>query len=102
MNTSAPARPVITLRVAQHVLWHFGDTNLGVEPGGFWTAQFVALDRADLAHRAHLELAFPEEVAAFTAVKTEPWGIDWLRGIVKADLDDRDRGLDFDVTGAER
>lgn len=88
-------RPVITLEVAQQVLWHFGDTNLGVEPGGFWAAQLVAMTRADLQHRARLALAFPEHVAAVEAVKNQPWGLDWLRGIVKADLDGRDRGLDF-------
>jgi hypothetical protein len=102
-------RPTISLGVAQAVLWHFGDTNLGVEPGGFWTAQLVAMTRADLTNRAQLALAFPEHVAAVAAVKDEPWGLDWLRGIAKADLDNRERGLDFAVAcgpsaadGAER
>lgn len=93
-------RPVISLEVAQHVLWHFGDTNLGVEPGGFWAAQFVAMTRADLSNLARLRVAFPEHVAAVTAVKNEPWGLDWLRNIVKADLDGRERGLDFAAADA--
>lgn len=93
-------RPVITLEVARQVLWHFGDTNLGVEPGGFWQAQLIAMTRADLSNLARLRVAFPEHVAAVTAVKNEPWGLDWLRSIVKADLDGRERGLDFAAADA--
>lgn len=89
------SRPVISLEVAQRVLYHFGDTNLGVEAGGFFSALLVAISRADLLNRARLAEAFPEDVAAVAAVKDQPWGLDWLRGIVKADLDARDRGLDF-------
>ncbi len=88
-------RPVITLEAAQRVLWAFGDTNLGVEPGGFFSALHVAIQRADLENRARLAVAFPEDVAAVAAVKEQPWGLDWLRSIVKADLDGRERGLDF-------
>lgn len=104
--TDSIARPTISLETAQRVLWAFGDTNLGVEPGGFFSALHVAIQRADTENRARLAAAFPEDVAAVEAVKIQPWGLDWLRGIVKADLDARDRGLDFagiraDVPGFE-
>ncbi|WP_336642288.1 hypothetical protein [Microbacterium sp. MMO-56] len=98
--TDSIARPAITLEVAQHVLWHFGDTRLGLEPGDFWKAQLVAMTRADLQNRALLALAFPQHVAAVDAVKMQPWGLDWLRGIVKADLDGRERGFDFSAAVA--
>lgn len=102
--TDSIARPTISLEAAQRVLWAFGDTNLGVEPGGFFSALHVAIQRADLGNRARLAVAFPEDVAAVAAVKEKPWGLDWLRGIVKADLDGRERGLDFadtDLPGFE-
>ena len=100
--TDSIDRPTISLEAAQRVLWAFGDTNLGVEPGGFFSALHVAIQRADTVNRSRLAVAFPEDVAAVTAVKTEPWGLDWLRGIVKADLDARDHGLDFgDIPGFE-
>ncbi len=93
--TDSIVRPTISLEVAQHVLWHFGDTNLGIEPGSFRARLMVAASAADLENFARLQIGFPELMAAFDAVKREPWGLDWLRGIVKADLDGRDRGLDF-------
>lgn len=102
--TDSIVRPTISLEAAQRVLWAFGDTNLGVEPGGFFSALHVAIQRADLENRARLAAGFPEDVAAVEAVKNQPWGLDWLRGIVKADLDGRDRGLDFtaaDLPGFE-
>ena len=104
--TDSIARPTISLETAQRVLWAFGDTNLGVEPGGFFSALHVAIQRADTENRARLAVAFPEDVAAVDAVKMQAWGLDWLRGIVKSDLDNRDRGLDFagiraDVPGFE-
>jgi|GEM_PF-2238533 len=94
------SRPVVALDVARHVLWHFGDTNLGQEPGGFMSALLVAISRADALNGARLAAGFPAHVAAVTAVKNEPWGLEWLRGIVKADLDRRERGLDFTAAGA--
>ncbi len=90
------ARPSgVTVEVAQAVLWHFGDTNLGCEAGGFITALMVAIQRADLVNRARLAAGFPEFVVAVAAVKDEAWGLEWLRGIVKAELDGREQGLDF-------
>ena len=102
--TDSIDRPTISHETAQRVLWAIGDTNLGVEPGGFFSALRVAIQRADLENRARLAVAFPEDVAAVAAVKEKPWGLDWLRGIVKADLDGRERGLDFtaaDLPGFE-
>lgn len=88
-------RRAVSLEVARAVLYHYGDMNLGVEPGSFFRALLVAISRADLSNRELLSAGFPEYVAAVAAVKDEPWGLDWLRGIVKAELDGVDMGLDF-------
>lgn len=94
MNTVMD-RPVISLEVARHVLFHFGDTGLGVQPGHFVSRLLVLASSADTENLEKLRAGWPEYVAAFEAVSRKPWGLDWLRGIVKADLDKRDLGLDF-------
>lgn len=91
-------RRVVSLDAARAVLWFFGDRNLGQEPGGFFSTLIHAITRADLENRGRLALGFPEIVAAVAAVKDEPWGLEWLRSIVKAELDGIEQGLDF---GAE-
>lgn len=90
-----PARPVITLDVARHVLWHFGDTNLGQEPGHFVQRLLVLASAADEANLEKLRTGWPELIYAWESVARKPWGLDWLRGIVKDHLDARDLGLDF-------
>lgn len=49
----------LRLRTARHVLWHYGDENLGVQPGGFMTLILQAFDRADQQNFAKLSDAFP-------------------------------------------
>lgn len=90
-------RRAVPLEVARAVLWHYGDTNLGIEPGGFFSALILAISRADPENRDRLRASFPQHVIAVEAVKTQPWGLDWLRGLVKAELDGVELGLDFGV-----
>lgn len=90
-----PIRPVITVQVARHVLWHFGDTNLGVDGGHFITRLLATASAADTENIEKLRLGFPELIAAWESVARRPWGLDWLRGIVKADDAHAELGLDF-------
>ena len=78
--------PVVPLEVAQHVLWHFGDSNLGVQPGNFTTRLMLTISVADPANRERLRLAFPEYVHAFVSVSSKDWGLEWLRSRVKRAL----------------
>lgn len=77
------ARRVVSHRVACHVIWHFGDTNLGIQPGKFVERLLLLLSAADTANRELLKSIYPEYVIAFTAVAQEPWGLDWLRKIAR-------------------
>jgi hypothetical protein len=86
MKKDAP----VSLQTAKHVLWYFGDRGLGEEPGGFMRRQIDAIAHADQGNREKLTAAFPEHVAAVQAAQHEVWGVDWLRGIVKAALDAAD------------
>jgi hypothetical protein len=94
-------RPVVTLDVARAVLWHFGDRNLGQEPGHFVARLLVLASAADEENLAKLRVGWPEHVYAWEQVARKAWGLDWLRGIVKDYLDGRELALDFFV-GAER
>jgi hypothetical protein len=77
---------LVTLPIAQHVLWHFGDTNLGLQPGTFVERLLLAMSAADAENLAKLAQAFPGYVAAFWAVGHESWGLDWLRTMAKRGL----------------
>ncbi len=88
-------RPVVSLEVARSVLWFFGDTNLGVEPGSFVQRLLLAASAADAQNLEALRLGFPAYVHAFEMVARRPWGLDWLRGIVKDYLDGAEMALDF-------
>lgn len=77
---------LVTLPIAQHVLWHFGDTNLGLQPGTFVERLLLAMSAADGENLAKLEVAFPGYAAAFKAVGRESWGLDWLRTMAKRGL----------------
>lgn len=83
------------MKVAQHVLWFFGDVNLGVDGGHFAQRLFALMSSADEENFEKLQSLWPEEAKALRAVQREPWGLDWLRSIVKAALDGRELGLDF-------
>lgn len=87
--------PAISLDVARACLWHFGDTNLGIQPGHFVSRLFVLASAADEDNLARLRAGWPMHMAAFEAVKDKPWGLDWLRGIVKAEDEARELALDF-------
>lgn len=86
-----------SLQVARAVLWQLGDWNLGIAPGHFMTRLFEAASAADPENLARLEEAFPEEVGAWRVASREPWGLEWLRGMVKAEMDHAEAGLDLGV-----
>jgi hypothetical protein len=73
----------VPLEVAQHVLWHFGDQGLGVQPGSFTTLLLRAAQHADLSNRARLLLGFPEYVAAWRLVADTFEGLQALRLFVQ-------------------
>ena len=69
--------------IAQHVLWHFGDANLGLQPGTFVERLLLTLSAADKTNRDLLAQVYPDYVKAFRAVQNEHWGLEWLRGIAR-------------------
>lgn len=73
----------IPLHVAQHVLSHFGDEGLGVQPGSFITLLMRAAQHADRSNRARLLLGFPEYVAALRLVSDTVEGLQTLREFVQ-------------------
>lgn len=88
-------QPHLPLDVVQHTLWHFGDTNLGIQPGHFVERLLILASAADPENLERLRVGWPEYVTAWEAVARKPWGLDWLRGIVKAELDHQEQGFDF-------
>ena len=80
------SRPTVSLEVAQHTLWHFGDSNLGLRPGTFVERLLLTMSAADTENLEKLRETFPEYGAAFTAVAREHWGLEWLRSKVKRSL----------------
>lgn len=79
---SAPEN--VSLDVAQHVLWHFGDYGLGLEPGNFTGLLLRAIAAADAVNRERLREVFPEHVRLVALVAGEHAGLEWLREIVRA------------------
>jgi hypothetical protein len=76
--------PDVTVIVAQHVLWHLGDENLGVQPGDFVKRLLRLMAVADSDNEVALTATFPGYAEAFFAWKhSKPWAIDWLRDKVK-------------------
>lgn len=90
----------VSLEVARHVLWHFGDRNNGLEPGSFVSRLLVTISAADTDNRDKLALGFPEHVYAMRVVQNEFWGLDWLQGIAKRSVAPAD-GLDLFEAAAE-
>ena len=76
-------RLTVTVDVARAVLWHFGDRNLGIEPGHFRARLFVLASAADDDNLVRLETMFPEEVYAWRVCARASWGMEWLRDLVK-------------------
>lgn len=84
---SKKAEPAVSVQVAKHVLWFFGDDLLGEEPGGFMRRLIDTIAHADTDNRKRLAEGFPQYVLAVNAGQREAWGIEWLRDIVKKALD---------------
>lgn len=78
--------PKVSVMVAQHVLWHFGDRELGLEPGHFTQRLLATMSAADSENRAKLAQVFPDVAHAFHSAQQEAWGIEWLRTKVKKGL----------------
>lgn len=101
--TDSIARPTISLEVARHTLGFLGDPNYGLDGGFFFNQLMRLIDAGDEVNREKLRNEFPQEVHALLSARR--LGVEFLRAIVKADLDSRDRGLDFaelaDVPGFE-
>lgn len=77
-----PVKDDLDLNIARQVLWHFGDTNYGWQPGDFASALMLAIGRADPSNLDKLYRGFPQYVELMTAVQREVWGFDWLRDTV--------------------
>ena len=81
MNTNGPTIPP---DVAAHVLAHFGR---GGYPAGDWAEDLISLiARADNINRDRFAAGFPEYVAAVTAIKYDPNGVEHLQGIVRGEV----------------
>ena len=76
MSASAPTIPAET---ANHVLFHFGHG--GYQPGSFTQHLITAIATADMVNTAKLAEAYPDYVAAVTAVHYDPDGIANLKRI---------------------
>lgn len=87
MSAPVSSRPHVPLEVARHVLFWMGDENLGLQPGEFHRRLLYLLAAADRVEQAKLACKYPEYVRAWDTAMREPWGVDWLRGLVKAELD---------------
>lgn len=85
-ETTTAAKPkerVVSREVALHVLWHFGDTNWGQQPGKFTERLLLLITTADKENLAKLREVYPEHVEAVVNVATKVWGLDWLQKIVR-------------------
>jgi hypothetical protein len=79
MSTSSPTIPA---DVAAHVLFHYGREG-GYQAGGFTELIISAIDRADPANKAKLELGFPDYVAAVNVIQYSGTGVEYLQTIVR-------------------
>lgn len=75
---------VIPEQVARHVLHTFGDPRLGSDGGHFVNALMRTISCADSENRDKLARIYPDYVMAFRAGAFEPWGLEWLQGIVRS------------------
>ena len=72
--------------VVRHVLWHFGDSVYGLEPGKFAKRLMMTISSADQQNLALLAKGFPEIVAAMNLAQHVEGGFEELRSIAKAAL----------------
>ena len=71
--------------IANHVL-NFFDREEGFAPGGFFTAFYELLSRADAENTNRLADGFPKQVQAFLMARKSQEGMDKIREIAKAKL----------------
>lgn len=84
----------INAETAHQVLWFYGRTGqtddgrvYGYDPGGFKTALFTAIGKADSGNRARLALGFPREVEACNLIERVETGVKSLIGIAVGEYD---------------
>ena len=71
--------------IANHVL-NFFDRDEGFTPGGFFSAFYELLSRADAENVNRLAEGFPKQVQAFCMARKSQEGMDKLREIAKPKL----------------
>jgi len=76
----------VGVEVAQHILWHFGDTNVGVQPGHYVSRLMLLLSAADAENFEKLRGLYPEYAAGFELVARTTWGLDEVRSFIKAQV----------------
>lgn len=91
-------RPLVTFKAAQHALWHFGDSNLGVQPDHFVRRLYALMSAATAEDLDKLATIYPEHVAAFELGRNS-WGVEALRARVKGDLNAIPNQLDLPDSG---
>lgn len=87
MQTSETTARVVTdwpLDVVRQVLWFFGDSSNGMQPGDFRNRLMLAVSGADQENREKLRQAFPELVGAMNEVQYEVGGLERLIAVSKA------------------
>lgn len=75
----------ITPAIANHVL-HFFNRDEGFTPGGFFSAFYELLAKADAENVNRLSEGFPRQVSAFLIARKSEEGINQLREIAKPKL----------------
>lgn len=68
--------------IANHVL-HFFNRDEGFQPGGFFSAFYELLSRADAENINRLSEGFPRQVSAFLMARKSEEGMEQLRAIAR-------------------
>ncbi|HZX38002.1 MAG TPA: hypothetical protein VFF37_06650 [Streptomyces sp.] len=72
----------MTVRVAAHVLWHYGDRGYpAMEPGGYIGRLIALIASADRVHRSTLGQVYPAYVAAVVIASDRDMGMATLRDV---------------------
>ena len=71
--------------IANHVL-NFFDSNAGYQPGGFFSAFYELLAKADAENINRLAEGFPKQVNAFLLARKSEDGMNQLREIARVKL----------------